>query len=242
VDSGYYAACTGLRTQTQALELVANNLANIHTGGYRGQQASFRALLSAARAIDPLSQAVNDFNVLSGSALDLSPGSMEATAGPLDLAIEGNGFFAVQTAGGILYTRNGNFQASAKGELITSQGDEVLGEQGPIRLPGGKVSVSPDGTLSSGGAVFGKLRLVDFPPGSSLEPAGGSYYAASQASPHPATAMSVRQGMLEASNVDPVHAVVSLISVQRHAEMLERALSIFHSEFNRIAAGDLPRV
>lgn len=244
MDSGYYAACTGLRTQTQALELVANNLANLHTGGYRGQQSTFRALLASASGaiLNPLNQAVNDFNVIGGSQLDLSPGSMERTGGQLDLAIEGGAFFAVQTAAGTLYTRNGNFQSSAQGQLTTAQGDLVLGEQGPISIPSGTVSVSPDGTLSANGAVFGKLRLVEFALGAAMEPAGASYYAAPQSEVRSAASGAVRQGMLEASNVDPVFAVVNLISVQRHAEMLQRALSLFHSEFNRIAAGDLPRV
>jgi flagellar basal-body rod protein FlgF/flagellar basal-body rod protein FlgG len=243
VDSGFYATCTGLRTQTQALELVANNLANLHTGGYRGQQATFRSLLAVARgAADPLNRAINDFNVLRGSQLDLSPGSMERTGGALDLAIEGNGFFAVQTAAGTLYTRNGNFQTSAKGQLITAQGDPVLGEQGPVTLPGGTVSVGPDGTLSANGGVFGKLRVVEFAPGTALEAAGASYYSAPTGTARPTAGATVRQGMLEASNVSPVAAVVNLIAVQRHAEMLGRALNLFHTEFNRIASGELPRV
>jgi len=244
VDSGYYAACAGLRAQTQALELLANNVANSNTGGYRAQHPTFRSVLAASRGalLTPLNSAINDFGILSGSHSDLTPGSMERTGGAFDLAIEGAGFFAVQTQAGVLYTRNGNFQVSAKGQLITSAGDPVLGEQGPLSIPSGTVSISADGTLSVNGAVAGKLRLVEFEPGTNVASQESSYYTGPDSSVRPAAGSFVRQGMLESSNVNPVGAVVNLIAVQRHAEMLQRALSVFHSEFNRIAATELPRI
>ncbi|MBZ5706023.1 MAG: flagellar basal-body rod protein FlgF [Acidobacteriia bacterium] len=244
MDSGYYAACAGLKAQTQALEVVANNLANINTSGYRGQQPTFRSLLASASgaASNPLNRAINDFNVLGSSRVDLGPGSLERTGNPLDLAIEGNAFFAVETKAGTLYTRNGSFQVSVQGELTTGEGDRVLGEQGPLRVPSGTASISADGTLSVNGAVAGKVRLVEFAPASVLVPQGRSYYSAPDGAAQPATGAYVRQGMVEASNVNPVAAMVGLIAVQRHAEMLQRALSLFHSDFNRIAADELPRV
>ncbi len=244
MDSGYYAACAGLRTQTQALDVLANNLANVNTVGYRGQEPTFHSLLESTQGgAGALNRVINDFNVLGGGSLDLSAGNIQQTGNPLDLALEGNGFFAVKTRAGTLYTRNGNFQASAQNQLTTSEGDLVLGEQGkPIRLPSGVIAISTDGTLSVDGAVAGQLRLVEFAPGTQLEPAGTSYYAAPETAAHPATGTYVRQGMLEASNVNPVTAAVELITVQRHAEMLARALSSFYSDFNRIAADELPRV
>jgi len=247
MDSGYYAACAGLKARTQALEMVANNLANLNTTGYLAHDASFRSLLAgdAANSVNPLNRAINDFGVLSGSRVDLKAGNLETTGNVLDLAIEGNGFFAVQpqTPGEVYYTRNGNFRVSSAGQLITSEGDPVLGEQGPISVPSGQVAIGADGTLSVDGAVAGKLRLAAFAPGASLTAVGHSYYAAGQAvlsAPEPETA--VRQGMLESSNVNAVATSISLIAVQRQAEMLQRALSTFYSEFNHIAATDLPRV
>ena len=149
MDSGYYAACAGLRAQTQALEVVANNLANINTGGYRGQQPTFHSLLvnASGAAANPLNRAINNFNVLGGTRLDLSQGNLDRTGNSLDLAIEGSGFFAVQTPAGTLYTRKGNFQVSPNGQLTTSGGDQVLGTEGPITLPSGTITISPDGTL-----------------------------------------------------------------------------------------------
>ena len=149
----------------------------------------------------------------------------------------------MKTSAGTLYTRNGNFQASAQNQLITAEGDLVLNEQGgPMTLPSGTLSISTDGTLSVDGAVAGKLRLVEFAPGATPEPEGTSYYSVPDSAAQAATGTYVRQGMLEASNVNPMAAVVALITVQRHAEMLGRALSSFYSDFNRIAADELPRV
>jgi flagellar basal-body rod protein FlgF/flagellar basal-body rod protein FlgG len=244
MDSGYYAACAGLAAQTQALELVANNLANLGTAGYRGQQATFRSLLSGGGTVsrNPLNAAVNDFGVLGGSRIDRASGSLTATGNPLDLAVAGNGFFVVQSAQGIAYTRNGGFHATPTGQLVTSEGDAVLGEQGPITLPQGSVAVSADGTLSVDGAVVAKLRVAEFSPDTSLRAVGAAIYAAPADSELPAASSSIRQGMLEESNVSPVEGVVQLITIQRNAEMMQRALTLFDSQFNQTAVQDLPRV
>src|SRR6202040_2062222 len=120
MDSGYYAACAGLAAQTQALELVAHNLANLSTTGFRGEQTTFRSLLSGnpGGSANPLNVAINDFGVLSGSRLDLRAGSFASTGNPLDVAIAGSGFFTVQSAQGILYTRDGSFHLTDSGQLL----------------------------------------------------------------------------------------------------------------------------
>ncbi|HEY1265163.1 MAG TPA: flagellar basal-body rod protein FlgF [Terriglobales bacterium] len=244
MNSGYYAACAGLRTQTQALELIANNLANLNTTAFRAQQPTFRSLLAGSwiANANPINRATNDFNLLGGSRLDLTAGNLQATGNPLDLALEGDGFFVVRTPAGVRYTRSGNFQISTTGQLDTAQGDAVLGEQGPVIVPAGDVSISADGTISVNGAVAGKLRVVDFPPGTGLRSEGASYYSAPDGLARPAARAYVRQGMLESSNVSAVGAMVDLISVQRHADMMQRALSAYYNEFNRVASSDLPRV
>lgn len=243
MNSGYYAACAGLKTQTQALDLIANNLANLGSAGYRAQQAQFQSILAAAHPglLDPLNRAVNNFNVMSGARLDFSNGNLQTTGNALDLALEGSGFFAVQTSSGIRYTRNGAFQQSSDGRLVTVHGDAVLGEQGPIALPAGEITISADGTLSVAGALAGKLRLVDL-RGAEVAPAGNSYYTADASQIRPARDTVVRQGALESANLDATAEIANLITVQRHAEMLARALSSFHSDFNRIATQELARV
>ena len=245
MDSGFYAACAGLKARTQALEIVANNLANLTTTGFRAHDTTFRSLLSGSARVsgNPLNRAVNDFGVLGGSRIDLRAGNLETTGNPLDLALEGDGFFAVRRGGETLYTRNGNFRISATGQLVTSAGDPVLGEQGPISLPSGKASVGNDGTLSVDGAVAGKLRLAAFQSGTDLVAAGAAYYAAPVGTvANAASDTAVRQGMLESANVNAASGMVSLISVQREAEMLQRALGMYYSEFDHIAATELARV
>lgn len=246
MDSGYYAACTALKTQSNALELVANNVANVNTTGYRGEIPSFESMLAGSQGLTPTngwSQLINQFSVLDGARLDLSQGNLDRTGNPMDFALEGPGFFAVQTKAGMLYTRSGNFRLSASGQLVTAAGNPVLGTGGPITMPpNSEPSISADGTISVAGAVAGKLKLVEFPPGTQIEAVGGSYYSAPAAAANSAGHTQVQQGMLESSNVNPVTAMVALITAQRQAEMAGRAMNAFYSDFNRIAADELPRV
>lgn len=248
MDSGFYAACAGLRAQSQALEVAAHNLANVNTTGFRGEQTTFQSLVALASPTAPnlLNLATNNYGVLEGAHLDLTPGNLASTGNPLDVGIEGNGFFAIQTARGTRYTRNGSFQVSSTGELVTAAGDPVLGDNagqpGVIRVPAGAVTISPDGTLSVGGAIAGKIRVVDFPKGTKLASEGGTLLSAPAKSEQPAQQVSLRQATLESSNVNAISSVVTLIGVQREAEMLGRAMSLFDTEFNHIAASELGKV
>jgi flagellar basal-body rod protein FlgF/flagellar basal-body rod protein FlgG len=245
MDSGFYAACTALLARNQALDSVANNLANVSTPGYRGQHNVFRSLLavSSARPLSSINHAVNNYSVLGDTDLDLSQGNLEHTGNALDFAIQGSGFFAVKTAsGGDAFTRDGNFHVSPQGQLVTTAGDAVMGESGPIQIVGAPVSVSPDGTISVNGALAGKLKVVDFAPGTSLEALGQTYYTAPANSATPAKNASIQQGNLESSNVNAVASAVQLVTVQRYAELMQRALYLFHSEMNQTATQELPKV
>jgi flagellar basal-body rod protein FlgF len=172
----------------------------------------------------------------------VSQGALQKTGNDLDIAIEGRGYFVLQTAGGPMYTRNGSFQVSAQGQLVTSTGDAVMGEQGAISMPPGPVSISSDGTISSNGAVTGKLKVVEFPAGTELTNVGNTLLSAPANTATPATQSSVRQGMLESSNVNPIIGMVQLVTAQRSAEMMQRALSMFNSEIDKTATQDLPKV
>ncbi len=243
MDSGYYAACAGLAAKMQALDVAANNLANVSTTGFRGQSATFQSVLAGVRGRAANgTQLINEFGVLNTPSLNSSQGNLESTGNPLDVAIEGPGFFAVQTGEGVRYTRNGSFRVSANGQLLSASGDPVLGEQGPLELANGSVTISGDGTISIDGALAGKLRVVEFPPSTPITSAGRSYYSAPQAAATPATQSTLEQGKLESSNVNPVAEAVELISLQRNAEMLQRALTTFQSQFNQLAAQELPKV
>jgi len=244
MDSGFYAACTGLLAKTDALDLTAGNMANLSTTGYKAQLEFYSSLEASMgnRRLSPLNQAVNDYGVLGGAAVDLKTGEFQKTGNDLDLAVEGAGFFVVQTPAGIRYTRNGNFHTDAAGRLLTATGDQVMGEQGPVGLPSGTITISSDGTISQQGAVVAQLKLVTFKPGTSLAAEGSSYYQAPDKSELPADDPRLSQGTLESSNLNPVEATVSLMTLQRHAQLLEQTLSIFHSVFNNAPAQDLARV
>ena len=244
MDSGYYAACTALISRTQELDTIANNLANASTAGFRAEKDIFSEVLATAGnpSGSALDQAMNTFGVVSGTTLDSSQGALQKTGNNLDMAIEGRGYFEVQTTGGLVYTRNGAFQISAQGQLMTGQGDAVMGQGGVINMPPGSVSVSSDGTVSSNGAVVGKIKVVEFPAGTQLSSLGNSYYSAPPKTAQPATESSVRQGMIESSNVNPILNMVQLVNAQRSAEMMQRALSMFNSEIDKTATQDLPKV
>jgi flagellar basal-body rod protein FlgF/flagellar basal-body rod protein FlgG len=248
VDSGYYAAFTALLAGTQALELAANNLANISTTGYKAQREFYKSLTatldtSHPRPLSALNQAINNYGMLGGARVDVQPGTLERTGNDLDVAMEGSGFFVVQTKAGLRYTRNGNFRLDAAGQLVTAWGDPVMDDQNrPLEVPSGPVSISPDGTISSKGAVVGRLNTVDFAPGTVFVPEGNSTYKAATGAPTPAVDPRVHQGMLEASNMNSVSGMVGLIMIQRQAQLYEQALSIFHNDFDKSAAEDLPRV
>jgi flagellar basal-body rod protein FlgF/flagellar basal-body rod protein FlgG len=241
MDSGYYAAVTALVGRMQSLDLTANNLANANTTGFRAQREHFNSVLTSVRAGDALSQAVGEYGVLSGSDLDLSQGEFEKTGGDLDLAIQGSGFFSIQTVNGVRYTRDGAFHADKSGTLVNSNGDKVLGQAGAIQLPAGVVSIGEDGTVAVNDAVVGKLKILEPVKTGVLVPAAGSQFTARPQDMKPVADVHMRQGVLEGANVTPVEGAVTLVNLQRQAEMMGRVLSIFYTDFNKTAIDEIAK-
>ena len=167
MDSGYYAAMTGLLARTQALDTAAANLANAQTPGYRAEREYFRSVLLGSDALNSqLGQTVNNFGLLGGDRLDLGQGPLQQTGNPLDLAIEGQGFFQIQTAGGLRYTRDGSFHRSQAGLLVTEKNEPVLSSTGkPIPVPPGDVSIGANGVLSVAGGAVATVGVFTFAPG-----------------------------------------------------------------------------
>lgn len=245
MDSGLYAACSGLMTRTQALDIVANNLANLNTAGYKRETEFYEALTAAMHGggkLGALNSAVNQFGVLSGQSFVMSPGTLNQTGNPLDLALQGDGFFAVKGPQGPLYTRNGKFMVDNKGHLLTGEGYPVMGINGPITLPPGKVSVGSDGAISVGDALAGKILVVHFPPKTQLQAEGSSNFTAPAGAAVATPAPHVREGYLENSNVNPVEEEVNLVTMQRHADFLTKAIKMFNTDMDGMAATDLPKV
>jgi flagellar basal-body rod protein FlgF/flagellar basal-body rod protein FlgG len=245
MDSGYYAAMTGLVARTQALDIAATNLANAQTPGYRAEQEYFRSALMGPDAQDSqLGQTVNNFGLLGGDRLSMSQGVLDQTGNPLDLAIEGEGFFMVQTPNGPRYTRDGGFHRSPGGRLVTASGDAVLSANGQlIPIPPGEVAVGVDGSLSVAGGVVATVGVFTFPRGAELTAEGVNHYLAPEGiKPTLSKNAAIHQGAIEAANQDVIHGTMNLILMQREAEMMQRALTVFHTEFNKIATEDLPKV
>ena len=245
MDSGLYAACAGLVARTQQLDTIASNLANSSTAGFHGQKMIFGTVLAeAARhgTLSPLNQVTNSYGVLTATRLDETQGTLTHTGNPLDVALEGPGYLKVQTANGIAYTRNGSLQVSSTGQLTTAMGDPVLGQSGAINLPPGAPTISSDGTISSAGAIVGKLQVVSFPSGTVPVTLGSSYYTAPPAQEQAATSTGIRQGSLETSNTSSIDGVIDLVSAQRATETMRRVLTMIDTDMDKTAVQDLPRV
>jgi flagellar basal-body rod protein FlgF len=243
MNSGYYAAFTGLVARLDALDVIANNLANTGTIGFRGQREFYSAVTAnlTGAALTPLNRAINNFGVLGGSNLDLRQGSLQSTGNDLDLAIDGSAFFAVQTQRGLRYTRNGSFHVNSAGQMVTQDQEPVLGPNGPILLPPGEVAIAEDGSIVVAGAIAGQVRMADFAPGTQLIPEGNSSFAAPEGSELVASGSKVEQGMLESANLNPIQQTVTMMALQRHAELLERTLSVFQNDLDKTAIEEMAR-
>ena len=245
MDSGYYAAMTGLVARTQALDTAAGNLANAQTPGYRAEREYFRSALLGPDASDSqLGRTVNNYGLLGGDRLSMAQGSLQTTGNPLDMAIEGEGFFQIQAANGVRYTRDGSFHRAQNGQLVTSAAEPVLSIAGKtITIPPGDVSVGADGVLSVAGGTVATVGVLSFPAGTQLTPQGANRYVApAGAIPVLQKNSAIHQGALENANEDVIQGSLDLIVMQRQAEMMQKALTVFHTEFNKIATEDLPRV
>lgn len=245
MSSGFYAAFSGWLARSEALDTAASNLANAGTQGFRAEREYFRsALMGPGASGDQLDSTVNNFGVLGGSQLDMAQGALTTTGNPLDVAIEGQGFFAVQTKNGVRYTRDGSFQRSRAGLLITASGEPVLDPRGrPIRVPAGDVTIGADGVVSVGGAVSGLIAVFSFPSPASLTPEGANRFApVNGAKPKLSTAAALHQGALEGSNQNVIQGTMDLILAQRQAEMMQKALVLFDNDLNKTACEQLPRV
>jgi flagellar basal-body rod protein FlgF len=231
-------AASGLRARMESLELLANNVANAATGGYKADR-EFYGVYAAAE-----SDGVSAMPLIERPWIDLSQGLIHTTENPLDLAISGRGFFAVNGPSGPLYTRNGNFRLAQDGRLVTPDGYAVRGAGGaPIVLqPGRPVDITPDGTVQQEGASVGRLELVDFPSLDGIAKQGNNYFRVVDPSIKPSSAGGViQQGKLEASNTGSAESAVRLVSVMRQFEMLQKAVNL-GGEMNRAAIEQVARV
>jgi len=217
------------------MEVVANNIANVDTNGFKADFPLFEEFLSSAARADGEAAGGRVSYVNSrGTLIDLAQGSVQRTGNPLDVALNGEGFLVVQTPRGERYTRNGALQINSQGELVTSEGYQVQGDSGPIQLQtqDAGITINAEGTVSVHDAsnasveiIRGRLRLVGFAQAQRLEKDGSSSFAAPAGmQPQPNTTVKVMQGALEKSNVQPIIEMSHMIEVSRRYAMISNLL------------------
>lgn len=254
---GIYTSASGMMAEEERNAVITNNLANVNTVGYKKDIALTKEFSNV------LLQRMNDGNssaaigkIGRGATIDTiatvhSQGSSLVTGNPLDLAIDGKGYFSVETANGVRYTRNGQFTRSAEGELVTSEGYPVLGEDGHIPLgDANSVTITPEGRVLVGDNTqpsatpnqVGKLEITAFTDEQQLTKQGDSLYQAPDgAATDDTVTATLRQGVLEQSNVNAIAEMVNMINGQRAFDLNSKMLKI-HTETVDLAVNQVGKV
>ena len=225
----------------ESLDLLAHNLANATTPGFKADRELYRQYFSE--------ETVGDENApmlptLESHQTDFTQGSISNTGNPLDLALSGKGFFVAKGPNGPVYLRAGSFHATGDGRILTKEGYEVeirTPDGQPFRIdPRSDLQIGKDGTISQGGVAAGRFAVVDFATGT-FEKKAGNYFSFSTPQPIDAQNVEVHQGAVEQSNASAPELAVRLVSVMRQFEMLNRALTL-GGEMNRKAVEEVARV
>jgi flagellar basal-body rod protein FlgG len=201
------------------VEAAAQNLSNLTTPAYK----SLRSFPLDATGAGNSAVLRSDFTV----------GKLQETRNPFDLAISGSGFFAVRSADGILFTRNGQFRRDETGRLVTAQGFALQSTEGDVQLGDDRPAILADGTIVSGGQPTARLRIVDFPDFSAVHPVSGTLFAAAPGMERDAASPIVRQGMLEASNVSTATEMLATMAALRSAQTGQRIVQIYDDLMSR---------
>jgi len=226
------------------LDVIANNLANLNTTGFKQDDVVFQEYLMPVAQDDTFQRGADrrmSFVWDRATTTNLGQGGITQTGNSLDVAINGRGYFVVQTPDGERYTRNGSFELNAQNQLINKQGQIILGEGGPIAFEANDVGITigRDGTVSSSGGVRGRLRIVDGNQPRAFEKAGDNLFRlVAGAQTQTVTTTDLRQGALESSNVVPVLALSRMIEVTRAYQSLASSMER-HDQMRREAIRSL---
>lgn len=209
----------------QRMDATANNLANMTTAGFKVEHIVSRELSEKPATAADLP---NDIAFADAWTLqrDFSSGPLERTGNPLDFAIEGEGFFVVQAQGGDAFTRDGRFNLDSQGQIVTRNGDPVMGEGGPITLDpqGGPISVARDGSINQDGVVVGKLQVSTFDTPGALEKIGSNMWRATDEAPRTIEPR-IAGGFIEGSNVNAVMELTEMIEISRTYASIAKMIS-----------------
>ncbi len=208
------------------MSIVANNIANMNTTGFRGQNPIFKEYISDPRYNGDALSFVQDY----GQYKKTAQGSIEQTDNPFNIALNGPGFMAIQAPdGSVGYTRDGNFQKDAQGTLVSSAGYPIMGQGGPITIPSNATEISIDekGVISDQNGIIGQLQIVEFDNIQQLKPIGNNIYAYDGNTKN-AEKTVVKQGFLEKSNVNPITEMTKMIEILRQYQSTQKLLEGEH--------------
>jgi flagellar basal-body rod protein FlgF len=218
MDNAIYVGLSRQMLLQRELDIVANNLANVDTAGFKFESLMANTAEVTTPAPGGGAPTPVDFVAAAGVARDYTQGPLTQTGSPLDVAIDGKGFFQITTSAGPRYTRDGRFKLDPTGRLVTQDGDAVQGDGGDIVLDPkkGRVTISDSGEISQSGQIVGKLTAVAFDSLAALSKDGANLYRNdSNLTAHASTGAQLKQGMLEGSNVQPVSQITRLIEINR---------------------------
>lgn len=225
MDNSFMVGLSAQQVLRQRMDATANNLANMTTAGFKVEHIVSRELSEKPATAADLP---NDIAFADAWTLqrDFSSGPLERTGNPLDFAIEGEGFFVVQTQGGDAYTRDGRFNLDSQGQIVTRNGDPVMGEGGPITLDpqGGPISVARDGSINQDGVVVGKLQVSTFDTPGALEKIGSNMWRATDEAPRTIEPR-IAGGFIEGSNVNAVMELTEMIEISRTYASIAKMIS-----------------
>lgn len=229
MDALTIAAASGLRSRMESLDLLANNLANSATAGFKRDQ-EFYGLFTSAEASGGAETSAATLPVIQRQWTDFSQGLIQVTGNSMDVALSGAGFLAVDGHQGPLYTRNGSLQVLPSGNLATADGYPLRNTSGgAIQVSSGKpIEISRDGTVQQDGQPLGQIEVVTFKSTDSLTKMGSTCFQNSDPKnlPLKAAAVEVQQGKIEGSNVPVAEAAMRLVGVMRQFEMLQKAIGV----------------
>jgi flagellar basal body rod protein FlgG len=226
-----------MQARLAELDRIASDLANVSTAGYKTERS---ATYAAERDFEFALQSAVDV-AAGGTRTDLRPGTIATTGRSLDVAIDGPGFFAIETAQGVRYTRSGNFTRGADGTLATVDGDAVLDPRNrKITLGTGPIDIDAAGSITVGGAPAGQIPIWAIGEQDLIRETGSRFRAAAGVKPAPSNAILV-PGALEGANVSMVDRMVTLTEVTRSFEALQRGISILSNDIDSRAITELGR-
>lgn len=223
-----YIALSGMRSRLDELDRLAADIANTGTAGYKGQRGSTKAADRPTFGAE-LQTAID--TVATETKIDFTPGELASTGRALDVAIEGQGFFVVETDKGTRYTRDGHFAKTAAGTLVTGDGAVLQGTTGPLKVGPGEVRVDDDGTIYAGTTKAGQLSIVTFDDPNRLSRDHGAMLRNDAGlTPNPVARPTVHGGSLEGSNVSVAERLAQLTDVARSFEALQKSISMIMNE------------